>query len=74
MTLRLISASRLDTTTFATQSLLGQSLQHPAHTNLPRTIYTKNRKGYLSFINRFRPAAKTYCCSATTISPSHLSP
>ena len=52
MTLRLISASRLDQAAFTAQSLLGQSLQHPAHTGLPRTIHTCNSTGLPELYNQ----------------------
>ena len=52
MTLRLISASRLDQAAFAEQSLLGQSLQHPAHADLPRTIQTCNSTGLPELYNQ----------------------
>ena len=52
MTLRLISASRLDQAAFTAQSLLSQSLQHPAHTGLPRTIHTGNRTGLPELYNQ----------------------
>ena len=52
MTLRLISASHLDQAAFAARSLLGQSLQHPAHSNLPRTIHTGIRTGLPELYNQ----------------------
>ena len=51
MSLRLISASRLDAQAFAAESLLGQSLQHPAHADLPRTIHTCNTRGLPELYN-----------------------
>ena len=52
MSLRLISASRLDDAAFPAQSLLGQSLQHPAHADLPRTIHTCNSTGLPELYNQ----------------------
>ena len=52
MSLRLISASRLDDAAFKAQSLLGQSLQHPAHADLPRTIHTNNSAGLPELYNQ----------------------
>ena len=52
MTLRLISASRLNQAAFAARSLLGQSLQHPAHADLHRTIHIDNRTGLPELYNQ----------------------
>ena len=52
MSLRLISASRLNDAAFPAQSLLGQSLQHPAHADLPRTIHTNNSAGLPELYNQ----------------------
>ena len=52
MTLRLISASRLDEASFAERSLLGQSIQHRVHARLPRTIHTSNSIGLPELYNQ----------------------
>lgn len=76
--LRLISATRESASRFESQTLLGQSLQHPSHHSLKRSIAFENKRGlsevYNAAIHQDSEEILVFCHDDLALPPSALEP
>lgn len=78
MSLRLISATRRDADGFRTQTLLGRSLQHPAHTKLLHSVAFDNAQGlpeiYNAALDQHEEKLLLFCHDDIALPPLPLEP
>jgi hypothetical protein len=78
MTLRLIGATRLNKSAFHTETFLGQSLQHPVHNDLLKSLVFENRRGlpevYNAALIQHQEDLLLFCHDDLALPPSPLEP
>ncbi len=77
-TLRLISTTRQDANAFRKETLLGQSLQHPVHSGLLRSVAFDNRRGlpevYNTALLQHQEELLLFCHDDLALPPTPLEP